>query len=118
MARLVHQVAAAGTVALEPVLAACREQTLDTCTTRTATFFHLIALSELTNTQKGFDRQFGTPKPCMADHMHSPAMTAPLLVMDVYETYHIDFGAAAAQYVDAFLNNINWESLLARIEAL
>jgi Fe-Mn family superoxide dismutase len=30
----------------------------------------------------------------------------------------MDFGAAAGQYVDAFFNNINWESVLARIEAL
>jgi Fe-Mn family superoxide dismutase len=55
----------------------------------------------------------------LADHMHSPATTVPLLVMDMYEhSYHMDFGAAAGQYVDAFFNNINWESVLARIEAL
>jgi Fe-Mn family superoxide dismutase len=68
----------------------------------------------------GFNRQFGTVENYwMADHMHSPAMTVPLLVMDMYEhSYHIDFGAAAGQYVDAFFNNINWETVLARIEAL
>jgi Fe-Mn family superoxide dismutase len=68
----------------------------------------------------GFNRQFGTAENYwMADHMHSPAMTAPLLVMDMYEhSYHMDFGAAAAQYVDAFFNNINWEAVLARIDAL
>ena len=55
--------------------------------------------------------QFGTLENYwMADHMHSPATTVPLLVMDMYEhSYHMDFGAAAAQYVDAFFNNINWE---------
>jgi Fe-Mn family superoxide dismutase len=68
----------------------------------------------------GFNRQFGTAENYwMADHMHSPAMTVPLLVMDMYEhSYHMDFGAAAGQYVDAFFNNVNWESVLARIEAL
>jgi Fe-Mn family superoxide dismutase len=68
----------------------------------------------------GFNRQFGTVENYwMADHMHSPAMTVPLLVMDMYEhSYHIDYGSAAGQYVDAFFNNINWESVLERIEGL
>jgi Fe-Mn family superoxide dismutase len=68
----------------------------------------------------GYNRQFGTVENYwMADHLHSPVMSVPLLVMDMYEhSYHMDFGAAAAQYVDAFFNNINWESVLARIEAL
>jgi len=68
----------------------------------------------------GFNRQFGTAENYwMADHMHSPAMTVPLLVMDMYEhSYHMDFGAAAGQYVDAFFNNINWEAVLARVETL
>ena len=30
----------------------------------------------------------------------------------------MDFGAATARYIDAFFNNVNWESVLARIEAL
>ena len=68
----------------------------------------------------GYNRQFGTAENYwMADHMHSPAVTTPLLVMDMYEhSYHMDFGAAAAQYVDAFFNNINWETVLERIDAL
>ena len=54
----------------------------------------------------------------MADHMHGPATTVPLLVMDMYEhSYQMDFGAAAAHYIDAFFN-VKWESVLARIEAL
>lgn len=45
----------------------------------------------------------------MADHMHAPAAVQPILVMDMYEhSYHMDFGAAAAQYIDAFMRNINW----------
>jgi len=68
----------------------------------------------------GYNGQFGTLENYwMADHMHNPAATVPLLVMDMYEhSYHMDFGAAAGQYVDAFFNNVNWERVLARMEAL
>jgi Fe-Mn family superoxide dismutase len=68
----------------------------------------------------GFNSQLGTLENYwMADHMHHPAATVPLLVMDMYEhSYHMDFGSAAGQYVDAFFNNINWEQVLARMEAL
>jgi Fe-Mn family superoxide dismutase len=68
----------------------------------------------------GYNSQFGTLENYwMADHMHNPAATAPLLVMDMYEhSYHMDFGSAAGQYVDAFFSNINWEQVLARTEAL
>jgi Fe-Mn family superoxide dismutase len=68
----------------------------------------------------GYNAQFGTLENYwMADHMHNPAATMPLLVMDMYEhSYHMDFGSAAGQYVDAFFNNIDWERVLARMEAL
>jgi superoxide dismutase, Fe-Mn family len=36
----------------------------------------------------------------------------PLLVLDMYEhAYHMDYGAAAAKYVDAFMQNANWEEV-------
>lgn len=55
----------------------------------------------------------------MADHAHSPAATTPLLVLDMYEhSYHMDFGAAAAQYIDAFFKNIQWEVVASRIAAV
>jgi Fe-Mn family superoxide dismutase len=68
----------------------------------------------------GYNHQFGTAENYwMADHMHSPATTTPLLVMDMYEhSYHMDFGAAAAMYVEAFFNNVNWEKVLERIDSL
>jgi Fe-Mn family superoxide dismutase len=68
----------------------------------------------------GYNRHLATLENYwLADHTHSPAATAPLLVMDLYEhSYHMDFGAATAQYIDAFFNNINWEAVLARIDAL
>ena len=53
------------------------------------------------------------------DHMHNVPMGRPLLVLDMYEhAYHIDYGAAAAKYVDAFLQNVNWEEVNRRTEAL
>jgi len=54
----------------------------------------------------------------LADHAHGPASTRPLLVMDMYEhSYQMDFGAAAAKYIDAFFRNVNWEAVAQRIEA-
>ena len=43
------------------------------------------------------------------DHMHSLAGGTPVLALDMYEhSYHMDYGAAAAKYVDAFMENIHW----------
>ena len=51
------------------------------------------------------------------DHLHAPSSTLPLLVMDMYEhSYQMDYGAAAAKYVDAFFRNIHWESVSTRLE--
>jgi len=37
--------------------------------------------------------------------------------MDMYEhSYQIDYGAAAAKYIDAFFRNIRWDAVAARIE--
>jgi len=53
----------------------------------------------------------------LADHLHGPTDTVPLLVMDMYEhSYQIDYGAAAAKYIDAFFRNIRWDAVAARIE--
>lgn len=53
----------------------------------------------------------------MWDHMHAPAATLPLLVMDMYEhSYQMDYGAATAAYIDAFLRNIDWEVVAARLD--
>jgi Fe-Mn family superoxide dismutase len=46
------------------------------------------------------------------DHMHNAPFSCPLLALDMYEhSYHMDYGAAAAKYVDAFLQNVNWEEV-------
>jgi len=68
----------------------------------------------------GYNRHFGTLENYwQADHMHNPTATEPLLVLDMYEhSYHMDFGAATARYIDAFFANIDWEMVLSRVEAL
>ena len=44
-----------------------------------------------------------------ADHTHSLAGGTPILALDMYEhSYHMDYGAAAVKYVDAFMGNIRW----------
>ncbi len=52
------------------------------------------------------------------DHMHGATLGYPLLVLDMYEhAYHMDYGAAAAKYVDAFMQNVNWDEVNRRAEA-
>lgn len=47
-----------------------------------------------------------------ADHAHLLAGAVPILVLDMYEhAYHLDFGANAGAYVDAFMHNIHWENV-------
>src|SRR6266567_3036356 len=51
------------------------------------------------------------------DHMHNAPMSRPLLILDMYEhAYHMDYGAAAAKYVDAFMQNVNWDEVNLRAE--
>jgi Fe-Mn family superoxide dismutase len=51
------------------------------------------------------------------DHAHNAAAGFPLLVLDMYEhSYHMDYGAAAARYVDAFMQNVQWEEVNRRCE--
>ena len=53
-----------------------------------------------------------------ADHTHSLAGGVPLLALDMYEhAYHLDFGAAAGSYVDAFMANIDWAPVYERYQA-
>ncbi|MDP3157764.1 MAG: Fe-Mn family superoxide dismutase [Archangium sp.] len=51
------------------------------------------------------------------NHTQAPAGTIPLLVLDMYEhSYALDYGAAAAKYVDAFFANLKWEEVERRYE--
>ena len=52
-----------------------------------------------------------------ADHTHALAGGLPILALDMYEhSYHMDFGAAAGAYVDAFMDNIDWAPVYQRYQ--
>ncbi|HEY4222131.1 MAG TPA: Fe-Mn family superoxide dismutase, partial [Myxococcota bacterium] len=45
-------------------------------------------------------------------HTQNLAAGLPLLVLDMYEhAYAMDYGAAAAKYIDAFFQNVAWEEV-------
>ncbi len=53
------------------------------------------------------------------DHTANAPFSVPVLVLDMYEhAYQMDYGAAAAKYVDAFMQNVNWEEVNRRVESL
>ncbi len=53
-----------------------------------------------------------------ADHTQAIAGASPLLALDMYEhAYHLDHGADAAAYVDAFMALIDWAQVYARYQA-
>ena len=46
------------------------------------------------------------------DHTTTLAGGTPILALDMYEhSYHMDYGARAAAYVDAFMTAINWPNV-------
>src|SRR5436305_7343427 len=48
------------------------------------------------------------------DHSTTLAGAQPILALDMYEhSYHIDYGAQAAAYVDTFMAAINWPNIAA-----
>lgn len=52
-----------------------------------------------------------------ADHTQGLSSGIPLLVLDMYEhSYHMDYGTAAAKYIDAFFANLHWEEIDRRTE--
>ncbi len=51
------------------------------------------------------------------DHTHALAGGVPILALDMYEhSYHMDFGAAAGAYVDAFMANLDWTRVYERYQ--
>ncbi len=51
------------------------------------------------------------------DHMHNVPMGRALLVLDMYEhSYHLDYGAAATRYVEAFIENVDWHEVNRRVQ--
>jgi Fe-Mn family superoxide dismutase len=52
-----------------------------------------------------------------SDHGHCLSDGQPVFALDMYEhAYHLDFGAKAAAYVDAFMANIHWERVAERYQ--
>lgn len=52
-----------------------------------------------------------------AEHSQTLAGGIPVLGLDMYEhAYHLDFGANAAAYIDAFMRNIDWRAVQGRYE--
>jgi Fe-Mn family superoxide dismutase len=50
-----------------------------------------------------------------ADHTQTLAGARPILALDMYEhSYHLDYGAKASAYVDAFMRIIDWRSVAER----
>ena len=46
------------------------------------------------------------------DHTATLAGGSPILALDMYEhSYHMDYGAKAGAYVDAFVAGINWANI-------
>ena len=53
-----------------------------------------------------------------AEHTQAVAGGVPVLALDMYEhAYHLDFGAAAGDYVDAFMATVNWATTYERYQA-
>jgi Fe-Mn family superoxide dismutase len=53
-----------------------------------------------------------------SDHTQAIAGAVPILALDMYEhAYHLDHGAAAGAYVDAFMANIDWAAVYRRYQA-
>src|SRR5919204_3761630 len=52
-----------------------------------------------------------------ADHTTTLAGGRPVLVLDMYEhAYHMDYGAAAARYVDVYMEAIRWDNAMKLFE--
>ena len=50
-----------------------------------------------------------------ADHTQLLGAATPILALDMYEhAYHLDYGANAAAYVEAFMRNIAWDKVSER----
>ena len=53
------------------------------------------------------------------DHTQAAVDAAPILALDMYEhAYHLDFGANATAYIDAFMRNVSWAAVIERLAAV
>ena len=54
-----------------------------------------------------------------ADHTNAIAGGRPVIALDMYEhAYHMDYGAKAGGYVDAFMEAINWDNAVKLYDGL
>jgi superoxide dismutase, Fe-Mn family len=54
-----------------------------------------------------------------SDHSQAAVDAAPILALDMYEhAYHLDFGANATAYIDAFMRNVSWAAVMDRMAAV
>jgi len=50
------------------------------------------------------------------DHTQALVDAVPILALDMYEhAYHMDFGANATAYIDAFMRNVDWKTVEGRM---
>jgi superoxide dismutase, Fe-Mn family len=53
------------------------------------------------------------------DYSQAAIDAAPVLALDMYEhAYHMDFGANATAYIDAFMRNVDWAAVTERMSAV
>lgn len=65
-----------------------------------------MGVTDVVATRPQIDQPMGG-RPCPY-----PAGATPTLALDMYEhAYHMDFGAQAGAWVEAFMRNINWEAV-------
>jgi Fe-Mn family superoxide dismutase len=54
-----------------------------------------------------------------SDHSQAAVDAVPVLALDMYEhAYHLDFGANATAYIDAFMRNVDWAAVGERMTAV
>ena len=54
-----------------------------------------------------------------SDHTQAAVDATPVIALDMYEhAYHMDFGANARAYIDAFMRNVDWTAVAARFAAV
>jgi Fe-Mn family superoxide dismutase len=54
---------------------------------------------------------------CAAEHTQAIAGAIPIVALDMFEhAYHIDFGANAKAYIEAYMRNIDWTAAQGRYD--
>jgi Fe-Mn family superoxide dismutase len=100
-----------GTQMLEPISAALRQQFGSVAKWRQEFATLAAALSHGSGwAVLSYSRRDGRLYNQIAiDHSQTVIDAVPLLALDMYEhAYHLDFGANASAYIDAFMRNIDW----------